>query len=370
MISAVIVSYRSAALARHAIETLRREAESARLPLEVIAVVNSGDPAEGEALRAHADVVLEPARNLGFAGGLNAGARVARGETLLLANPDLVFLPGSVAALHDAVQSNGLLAAGPAFWWDEAATIFQPPADEPCPLDLCRRQLARRDRATADRLFRRELRRVTPAYRAAVAGENLRASALRGALVAVSRRTLDAVGPFDEEYALYYEENDWQHRLRRLGGALVYVGGAHVVHKYNQSARTEPRAAGWFAASERRYFTTHFGEAGVRAMADLAATPDRVGALAPLSGPFPAEGVCGPSAIAISPSPAFLPFLYQPLENTAEAWELPTEIVRGIAGSRWYVRHFDVASGRVYAEGALPSGAADTLGALTNPSPA
>jgi N-acetylglucosaminyl-diphospho-decaprenol L-rhamnosyltransferase len=355
VISAVVVSYRSAALAQDAIASLRREAERAGLPFEAIAVVNSGDRAEAGALRSVADAVVEPNRNLGFAGGLNAGIRIARGETLVLANPDLVFLPGSLAALHEAVLGRDLVAAGPAFYWDEGEAIFHPPADEPRPLDLRRRQLARRDAISAERLFRRELRRVRSAYLAAVRGERRPASALRGALVAVSRRTLDAAGLFDENYALYYEENDWQHRFRAAGGSLVYVGGAHVIHRYNQSARLEPRSSEWFGASERRYFTTHFGEWGARALDEFSATPDRTTRLDPLPEGRLAWDAAGPTAIAISPSASFLPFLYQPLGLGTREWSLPPGLASGTSGSTWYARAFDSETGRVHAEGALPA---------------
>src|ERR1019366_898785 len=120
------------------------------------------------------------------------------------------------------------------------------------------------------------------------------ATALSGAFVAVSRQTLERVGPFDAGYVLYFEENDWQRRLRMAGGRLSRVGAARVVHRYNQSARLEPRAAGWFAASERRS----------RALDALAAAaPSRAGSV-PVPAPL-AYGVLffdSPSAaIALSP---------------------------------------------------------------------
>src|SRR5512144_1231277 len=99
MISAVFVSYRSAELAARAIATFRDDARRAGREAEVVVVVNSGDPEERDALESHADAVLFPPRNLGYAGGLNAGIAASRGETLFLANPDLEFAKGSVAAL-------------------------------------------------------------------------------------------------------------------------------------------------------------------------------------------------------------------------------------------------------------------------------
>jgi GT2 family glycosyltransferase len=124
MISAVFVSYRSAALAARAIATFQEDARRSGLEAEAIAVVNSEDPAERDALEPVADSVLFPPRNLGFAGGLNAGIAASRGGTLLLSNPDLLFGPGSVAALAGAAGGDGLVAAGPALYADGARTVL------------------------------------------------------------------------------------------------------------------------------------------------------------------------------------------------------------------------------------------------------
>ena len=214
VISAVVVSYRSAALAVRALESLRKDAASSGLTLETIAVVNSADGSEARALEAAAGRVLVPGRNLGYAGGLNAGAKAASGDVLVLSNPDVLVREGALAALAAAART-GLAAAGPAFFLDEGETIHMPPAEEPHPFALARRRLAGQPAA-----FRRGLRRAFAAADAVARGETRAVGALSGALVAVSRATLDRVGPFDEAYALYYEENDWQRRLRRSGGTL------------------------------------------------------------------------------------------------------------------------------------------------------
>ncbi len=359
MISAVFVSYRSAGLARAAIESFRSEAARLAEPAEVIVVVTSEDPSERDSLAPHADRAILTPRNAGFSGGLNAGLEAARGEVLFLANPDILFLPGSVAELRDAVAGREPVAAGPAFFSDEGAALFQPPADEPHPFELVRRRLGRSSGA-AGRLFRRDLRRALAARAAAVSGARVPATALRGALVATNRRTIDLVGPFDEGYRLYYEENDWQRRLRHLKGRLVYAGGAHVVHLYNQSARTEPRAGGWFAASERRYFLSHFGESGRRALEALRSSPEADGE--PRLEEFGDARLrlrhprAGETPVAVSPSSAFRPVLLAGIPAGELSWQPGTEVREAMRGSRWFARAFDPDTLETLAEGELPAG--------------
>jgi len=348
MISAVFVSYRSAALAERAIATFREEARRAGREAEAVVVVNSGDAAERDALVPHADRVLFPPRNLGFAGGLNAGIAAARGGTLVLANPDLLFCEGSVAALVDAAEAGGFLAAGPALWADGARSVLLPPAEEGRPEELARRALAA-DAARADRVFRRDARRAAAQAERAAAGASAFVRGLSGAVVAVNRATLGAVGPFDEGYPLYYEENDWQRRLLLRGGRLVYVGGAHVVHLFAQSTRTESRVAGWFAESERRYYAKHFGEAGRRGLARLASC-------APFEAPpLPvADGLAWedpvPAAVAISPFRHFRPFALALVASGETRWTPPADLVAAHAGEALFLRAFARATGATLAE--------------------
>ncbi len=348
MISAVFVSYRSAALAARAIATFREEARRAGRKAEAVAVVNSGDAAERDALAPHADRVLLPPRNLGFAGGLNAGIAAARGPTLVLANPDLLFGEGSVAALAEAVEAGGVLAAGPALYADGARSVLLPPAEEARPEELARRALAA-DPARADRVFRRDARRAAAQAERAAAGANAFVRSLSGAVVAVTRATLDAVGPFDERYPLYYEENDWQRRLLLGGGRLVYVGGAHVVHLFAQSTRTEPRAAAWFAESEERYYAKHFGETGRRGLARLASC-------APFeTTPLPvADGLSwadpAPAAVAISPFRHFRPFALVLVPPGERRWTPPADLAEAHSGEALFLRAFARATGATLAE--------------------
>ena len=124
MISLLLVNYRSAQLAREAIRTARASSSS---PLQVIVVDNSCDEAEAAALRDAADTLLVSTRNLGYAGGINAGRRAAAGETLVVTNPDVTFGAGAIDRLAGELRDAAV--AGPALFWDSAHEWMLPPGD-------------------------------------------------------------------------------------------------------------------------------------------------------------------------------------------------------------------------------------------------
>ena len=135
-----------------------------------------------------------------------------------------------------------------------------------------------------------------------------------------------------------------------LGGSLVVVGAARVVHAYNQSARLEPRAAAWFAASERRYFATHFGARGLAALDALASAPEGPARFAHLEGGWLV--LPRPAAVALSPVPDFGAFALAPTAPAGE-WRPPADVLSGFGGATWYARAVDPATLEILAEGAL-----------------
>jgi GT2 family glycosyltransferase/LmbE family N-acetylglucosaminyl deacetylase len=369
MISAVVVSYRSASSARAALASFRDDARRTGIDAEAICVVNSGDPDEAHALEGECDRLLVPGSNLGYAGGLNAGIEAARGDILLLSNPDVVFLPGSVAALAAALEGADLALAGPAFFWDDATSLLLPPAEEPGPAEALRRVLAR-DPARGALVFRRAVRRALGLETIVREGRTAEADALSGALMAVTRKTLERVGAFDERYRLYYEENDWQRRLRSSGGRLLTAGAARVVHRYAQSSRHEPKADAWFRESERLYFEEHFGERG-------RASLERAEASAPEPFPEPprvARLAWEPgrdALVAVSPFASFRPLILAWPARGAATFRLPPDVLAAHPESRWYARAVDAGTFETLSEGLLtPAPARPSVPAASSPGPA
>ncbi len=239
-ISLLVINYRSAHLAAGAIRTAR--ASSSR-PLQAVVIDNSGELAEVEALRGIADVVIAAPRNLGYAGGINAGRRHCDGEVIVVSNPDICF---GARAIDQLVETDAAVA-GPALFWDNAHQWMLPPAELQTRSEVVDRVVASRWRAWGRQRDRRR-------FFARVAFWSLDrptlVRALSGAVMAIRASAFDAAGGFDERFALYFEENDF---LRRVRGDVVYVPAARCRHLYNQSAGGSDEAAAMYVRSELLY---------------------------------------------------------------------------------------------------------------------
>ena len=238
--SLLVINYRSASLAIDAIRTAR--AASAQ-PLQAIVVDNSVDASEVETLRLAADVVIAAPRNLGYAGGINAGRRACDGDVIIVSNPDVRFGAGAVDRLVEVDAA----VTGPALFWDDGHEWILPPAELHTPSEVLDCAIASRSRAWARARDRRR-------FLARVAFWSLsrpaRVSALSGAVLAIRTEAFDAAAGFDERFMLYFEENDF---LRRVRGDIVYVPAARCRHLYNQSAGGSPEAAALYTLSEGQY---------------------------------------------------------------------------------------------------------------------
>ena len=176
--------------------------------------------------------LLEPGRNLGFAAANNLAAARARGRYLVLLNPDTECRPGSLAVLADHLDAHpGVAACGPTLLDGDGRPTLSwgtPPRLRYhllSLLDPSRRWLPRRWREQA--MARPPLPGRTDPYPV---------DYVVGACLAIRRDAWDRVGPLDERFFLYFEENDWCLRARRAGWAVHLVPAAAVVHHEGRCA--------------------------------------------------------------------------------------------------------------------------------------
>lgn len=249
-VSLVVVSFHSSSVLRTALRSFATEAAASELDTEVIVVDHSGDEFEHQRLLALRDVTVLRQENRGYAAGLNAGIEAAAGAVLLLANPDLEFQPGSIAALLSALEG-GWDVVGPQF---ELGGALFPAAETQNPREELRRLAARRGKQHHRHALRRHVRASDRLWKSTQPQEM---PALSGALLATRRETLIRVGPWDEDFFLYFEEVDWLLRAQAAGCRLALIPAARVSHAWGHAAHPEEQAEE-FERSRQRFYAKHY----------------------------------------------------------------------------------------------------------------
>lgn len=186
---------------------------SAGVSYEVLALDDCSTDETAELVKVVSGVrFLRNAENLGFLRNCNAGARSARGSTLLLLNNDTSVEPGWLAALHEALDADPkvgmvgaklldvrgrLQEAGGIVWKDGSGWNYGRGSDPS----------------------------------AAEYGYSKEADYCSGACLLLHTALWRELGGFDDRYApAYYEDTDLAFAVRAAGRKVVYQPRAAVVH--------------------------------------------------------------------------------------------------------------------------------------------
>lgn len=162
--------------------------------------------------------VVRPGRNLGFAGGANAGAAEAQGEILLIMNPDAVPESGALDRLLEGFARHPE-AAG-------LAPRLLGPAGEP----QAAWQLRRLPSAWACLLQTLPLPAVPLSVPEPAAGTAVEQPA--AAALALRREAFARIGGFDAGFhPAWFEDVDLARRLRQAGLPILYWPAATFRHR-------------------------------------------------------------------------------------------------------------------------------------------
>jgi GT2 family glycosyltransferase len=156
--------------------------------------------------------VLRPGRNLGYAGGCNAGARAASGDTLVFVNSDAIVQPGAIDAIAAAVAPPGVGLA--------CASIRL--ADRPELLNSAGNPFHYLGVVWAGHLGE-------PAADHAQGGD---VATVTGATFAVRRAVWLALGGFEESWFAYHEDSDLSLRAWQQGWRVRFEPASVVHHHY------------------------------------------------------------------------------------------------------------------------------------------
>lgn len=341
-VDAVIVHHHAAQQACDAVASLRADASASDLDVRVLIVDNGSTQAERALLSTAAACLLDPGRNVGYAGAINLGFQFTRADVIFVLNEDVLVEPGCLAALVRELGS-GASVAGPRFFWDRARTFMLPCTEERTRVSEVRRMAARRDLsklARARAVWREQARDTW------LAPKPVHTVSLSGALLAFRRDAWAAIGPFDDGYPLYFEENDWLIRAERAGLRCAYVPQALAVHLHQPSPSQSAQRLAWHDGSFRRFGSRYYGAHFMRRLERLASAP----AVVPQWDTFTEWPVPAPMWLEVSPSRFGFPAAAARVERGADTASL--------------LRSLDFVAGDLYVQLVTEGGAEVARGVL------
>jgi GT2 family glycosyltransferase len=237
-LSIVILNYNTREQLAACLHSLRTEGSTSvaggPIECEVLVVDNASSDGSAEMVRSQFDWVelIRSERNGGYAHGNNLALRRARGNAMLLLNPDTVMPRGGIAALLQRLQVHpeaGIV--GPKLLRSDGSMHLACRRSFPTPsVAFYRLSGLSALRPHSPRFARYNLTFVDPNLAIEV-------DAVCGACMLLRRDAIERVGLLDERFFLYGEDLDWCWRVREARWTVRYEPGIVVHHQHGAASR-------------------------------------------------------------------------------------------------------------------------------------
>ena len=192
-------------------------------------------------------------KNLGYGGGMNLGAKYAKGEYLFILNPDVVFKNDIISSLISKFKKNKRTGIISPLLYTTDNVIMEQGARELTPFRAIIKL------SFIDKLFPNNP--ISKDYWVKDwEDKNLKeVDNVPGTALIISKELFDGIGGFDENFFLYFEEFDLCKRVREKGYKIFIDPTSKLIHKWGTSTKLLKNRDEIFKKSRYFYFKKHFG---------------------------------------------------------------------------------------------------------------
>lgn len=256
MLSIIIVNFKNPALLRLCLKSLER-ALGKDLKNEIIVVdVASSTPTKNVVREEFPSVrLLSFEKNIGYTKGVNEGIKKSSGEYILILNPDIVPLKGSVEKMMEYMKNRpeiGIL--GPRL------LNFDGSPQHSCfrfytPLTVLYRRSSLGKlpfaKKTLDRFLMKDKNLERP----------VEADWIMGSALMARSKAVEKTGLLNEELFLYMSDVDWAKRFWKNGYKVVYYPESQMYHYHRRGSKGGAldlllkKEARWHLRDAIKYFT-------------------------------------------------------------------------------------------------------------------
>lgn len=250
-ISVVILSYNSEKWIGRCLSSLTNNERKIK---EIIVVDNHSSDRTTEEVKKFENVrLISNKKNIGFSGGVNVGIKKARGDKILILNPDTMVNIGSIKKLGECMIFYGA--------------------------DIAGGKLSKRNNDTHNSFVRApdiltglfdftNLRKIIPFdlfhkyhyyLNDKYPSKSKEVDAVSGAFMMVNKKVFAKVGLFDERFFMYLEDIDFCLRARQLGYKVIFCPESEIFHEGGASSDNIDKInhTAW-SDSRKYYFSKHF----------------------------------------------------------------------------------------------------------------
>ncbi len=248
-LSIVILNYKAKDYLRKALQAVFNSKSS--ISFEVFVVDNDSQDGSAEMVEQEfggkLTLLREP--NNGFSAGNNAGIKLAKGEYILLLNPDTEVAADTFQVMLDFFKSHPNCGIATCKLVVDSGQI------DPA----CRRSFPDPVNSFFYLFGLSKLlpnNKLTHAYQRAFTDEDQiqQVDAVNGAFEMISRRCLEKIGLLDERYFMWAEDIDWCFQAKKAGFQVWYVPTTTTLHHKGQPHRKSRRMLKIFYDSMFLYY--------------------------------------------------------------------------------------------------------------------
>lgn len=222
MVSVIILNYNTAKLTIQCISTFKEF--HADIDFEIIVVDNnSTEETTSEIQSKHPDINwIQSGYNAGYARGNNLGIKSSTSEYILIVNSDVIFTEEIISSCLQKARSGGLFIAGCKLLNTDSTQ------QESLYYYFGGFKSILANNFLCVKMFRSWFENKTGGIKG-----------IKGALLLFPRSVINATGYFDENFFLFGEEVEWQHRAVKLGTTLIYEPEVSVIHIESGSSNND-----------------------------------------------------------------------------------------------------------------------------------
>ena len=240
LVSVIVLNYNAGDLLLNCIDSLKK---STYTNLEILVVDNiSSDESQRKCKEKFPDIkLIQNEKNLGYCGGNNVGIKEAKGEFIIILNPDTIVEPNCVKELILAHEKFGDGLYHPKILSLNEKNIIQSTGNM---LHVFGFGFAR-DKGNRITDKKEEVEKIGYAS---------------GTCLFTSRKVIEKVGLLDEFLFLYHDDLDLGWRAAQIGINSYYVPDSKIFHVESYSLKWSAKKFYWLERNRKYCLLTHYSK--------------------------------------------------------------------------------------------------------------